>query len=365
MSETRLYLSPSFFSEREQVLVEHGPLTAAAFRYASGVCGLRIANERGELVMLPFQGQQIWSASFNGRDLTMKSMFEQPRPTRTYLENYGGFLLHCGFTAMGVPGPNDSHPLHGELPNAPYDKAWLVAGEDEKGQYLELSGTYRHTVAFSFNYSASPQVRLYAGQSTLWIRLSVTNLKKSPMEYLYLAHANFRPVDNGRLVYSASYTPERVRVRSSIPSHVHPPAGYAEFLQELAKEPHKHHALVPGLGFDPEVVFFIDYLTDEQGWAHSMQIHPDGSADYIRHRPEQLDKGVRWISRTADQDALGLILPATAEPEGYQAEKEKGNIKVLGPGETWRCDFQMGALSADEANAMEETINNIRQSTRD
>jgi len=108
--------------------------------------------------------------------------------------------------------------------------------------------------------------------------------------------------------------------------------------------------------FDPEVVFFIDYVADEEGWAHSMQVHPDGSADYIRHRPAQLDKGVRWISRTADQDALGLVLPATAEPEGYLAEKAKGNIKVLPPQGVFRCEIEMGVLAPPEARRMEEKI---------
>lgn len=360
MPHTRIYLSSLFFTDREQNLVEFGPLSAAAFRYPSGVAGLRLRNERGELVMLPFQGQQIWSAAFNGRELTMKSMFDQPHPTRTYLENYGGFLLHCGFTAMGVPAGGDTHPLHGELPNAPYETAWLDAGEDEAGPYLELGGQYRHTVAFSTNYLAEPAVRLYAGRSTFTVQLKVTNLKRTPMEYMYLAHANFRPVDNARLAYSAPYDPQHVRVRTSIPSHVHPLPGYAEFLAELAKEPQKHHVLAPGLAFDPEVVFFIDYRTDEAGWAHTLQIHPDGAADYIRHRPDQLDHGVRWICRTPDQDALGLLLPATAEPEGYSAEKAKGNVKVLGPRETWRCEFELGALDEAEARRVEDLINRIR-----
>ena len=138
MIETILHLTPAFFSERERVLVEHGPLTASTFRYDSGVCALRLKNDLGELVMLPFQGQQIWSAVFGGRDLTMKSMFTEPSPTRTYLENYGGFLLHCGVTAMGVPAGADTHPLHGELPNAPYQQASLSAGEDARGAYLAL-----------------------------------------------------------------------------------------------------------------------------------------------------------------------------------------------------------------------------------
>lgn len=359
MTDTRLFLSPSFFGEREQVLVEHGPLSASTFRFPTGVLGLRMENERGEIVMLPFQGQQIWSARFNGRELTMKSMFDQPNLTRSYLENYGGFLIHCGATAMGVPTEKDNHPLHGELPNAPYEKAWLECGEDKNGLYIELGGSYKHTVAFSYNYVATPAVRLYAGASTVYVSMTVTNLKKSPMDLMYLAHINFRPVDNSRLAYSAHYDPQHVRVRASIPSHVKPLPGYREFLDELSQDPVKHHVLAPGLAFDPEVVFFIKYDTDSSGWAHSLQIHPDGSADYVRHRPDQLSHGVRWICRTPDQDALGLVLPATAESEGYTAEKEKGNIMVLGPGEVFHCEYEIGAVTADKVKEIEALINQI------
>ena len=90
-----------------------------------------------------------------------------------------------------------------------------------------------------------------------------------------------------------------------------------------------------------------------------MQVHPDGSADYIRHRPTQLDKGVRWICRTPDQDALGMLLPSTAEPEGYAAEKAKGNVKVLPGGAVFQCILECGVLTEQEARAMEKKIEGI------
>jgi hypothetical protein len=360
-TETIVNLSPKFFTERENILIEHGTLAASMFRFASGVAGLRLKNERGQLVMLPFQGQQIWSATLDGRNLTMKSMFDEPRPTREYLETYGGFLIHCGATAMGVPSQEDTHPLHGELPNAPYQEAYLVVGQDERGTYVGLGGRYRHTVAFNHNYSAEPLVKLYTGSSLFRLTMTITNLKHSEMELMYLAHVNFRPVDNGRLVYSAPCTPEHVRVRTSIPSHIRPLPGYTAFIEELGRNPARHNMLAPDLLFDPEVVFFIDYLADEQGWAHSLQVHPDGSADYIRHRPEQLDHGIRWISRTADQDALGLVLPATAEPEGYLAEKAKGNLKTLPPKGAFHLELEIGTLAQPEAERMEEKIARIVQ----
>lgn len=357
--ETNINLQPYFFNEAEKQLAECAGLTASTFTYNSGVCALRLTNGVGHIIMLPFQGQQIWHAEFFGRPLTMKSMFDQPYPTQTYLNTYGGFLIHCGATAMGVPTEKDSHSLHGELPNAAYQTAQLLIGQDEGGIYMGLTGTFRYTVAFSHNYVAVPVVKLYADSSKIAASLTIKNLKRSPMELMYLAHANFRPVDNGRLVYSALCDPAHVRVRSSIPPHVRPPAGYQEFLQELEANPEKHNLLAPGLAFDPEVVFFIDYLTDGSGWAHSLQLHPDGAADFISHRPTELDHGVRWISRTADQDCLGIILPATAEPEGYSAEKAKGNIKTLPGGSEFHFDLLLGALTPTEAKQMEEKIAQI------
>ncbi len=357
--ETKVTLRPHFFTDGEHTLVERGALTATTFRFSTGVCAVRLSNGAGSLVLLPFQGQQIWSAEFGGRKLAMKSMFSEPNPTRAYLETYGGFLLHCGATAMGVPGEGDTHPLHGELPNAPYQHAYVVVGADESGSYIGLGGEYRHTVAFSTNYAARPLAKLYAGASRCTVTLTVENLKKTSMELMYMAHVNFRPVDNGRLVYSAPCTPEHVRVRKSIPSHVKPGPGYREFLEELTEYPERHNVLKPELTFDPEVAFAVDYMADAEGWAHSMQVHPDGSADYIRHRLSQLDSGVRWICRTPDQDALGIILPATAEAEGYSAEKAKGNIKELQAGDCYTVEIEVGVLDVAEAQAMETHINQI------
>jgi Domain of unknown function (DUF4432) len=360
MPESIIHLQPSFFAESEKILVEHAGLTASSFLYPSGVHAIRLQNNLGQMTVLPFQGQQIWHLEFFGRTLTMQSMFEGPQRGAPYLQTYGAFLLHCGASAMGVAGPGDTHPLHGELPNAVYQTAQLVIGKDARGAYIAVTGTYKHTVAFAHNYRAQPVVKLYANSSRFPIQMNIHNLKRTPMELMYMAHANFRPHDHAHITYTAQYTPEHVRVRTSIPSHVKPAPGYREFLAELAANPSKHHVLEPGMQFAPEVVFFIDYLSDEHGWAHAMQILPNGQADLISHRPGELDFGVRWISRTPDQDCFGLNLPATAEPEGYTAEAAKGNIKILDAGATWTCNMEVAALDPDEAARMATEITRIR-----
>lgn len=358
-SETRVHLSPAMFAERECPLVTHGPLTASAFRFESGVAGLRLTSDTGELVMLPFQGQQVWSAKFAGRDLTMKSMFPQPRPTREFLETYGAFLVHCGFTAMGVPGPQDQHPPHGEAPNAPYDHVFLAPGEDERGAFFGVGGQYRHTVAFAHNYLAEPFLKLYAGATTFDVSVTVTNLKATPQELMYLAHINFLPVDGSRLVYSAVCTPEHVRIRPDIPKVAAPGSEFAALVKALETDPARHELIKPGLAFDPELVLNIDYSADGDGWAHTMQLHPDGQADYVAHRPDQLKVGVRWICRTPDQDAMGMVLPATAESEGYTTEKARGNLVQIPPHGRYVCEYRVGVLDKGAAAAMERTIRGI------
>ncbi|TRZ48595.1 DUF4432 family protein [bacterium] len=346
--QTTINLIPDQFTHLETTLAEHGELSASIFRYQSGVCAVRLKNAYGELVMLPFQGQQIWDATMLGRRLTMRSMFDQPYPTRDFLSTFGGFLVHCGATAIGSPGPEDTHPLHGELPNAPFQSAALVFGTDKKGDYIGLTGTYRHIVAFNYNYTATPLVKLYAASSVFTVSMTIYNLKASSMPLMFLEHVNFVPVNGGRLVQTVICKPESMRVRANTPPFMEVASGYREFVKVLQEHPEKHFVFEPGLIYDPEMVLYLNYLADNKGWAHTLQIHPDGSADLLRHRPEQLNHGTRWIYRTADQDALSME-PCTAELEGFNAEKQKGNVRYLPGGATFSSDLEIGILLPDEA----------------
>jgi hypothetical protein len=137
------------------------------------------------------------------------------------------------------------------------------------------------------------------------------------------------------------------------------PPGHAEFLRELARDPSRHNVFAAGQAYDPEAVLYVDYLADREGWAHSMMAHPDGYASCIRHKPSQLRHGVRWISRTPDQDCLGIVLPATAEPEGYAAEKAKGNVQSLAGGDSVRYEIEAGLLTPAEAKTEEAAITSI------
>jgi hypothetical protein len=342
----RIDLQTITFGEKERPVAEGAGFIVSAFRYDSGIAALRVKNRRGEIIVLPFRGHQIWRATFDDRDLTMKSMFEEPVQTPHYLETYGAFFIHCGATAIGAPGPGDRHPLHGELPLAPFQKGHIEI--DEAKSTCAIVGTYEHTVAFTYHYFATSTYVLGADSTLIDVSLQVDNLKKSSMDLMYLAHANFRPVDNGELFYSAKASAKTVRVRKSIPGHITPKPGYREFLEELAGNPTLHHVLKPELAFDPEVAMMIDMVADKQGFAHALLKRPDGISDYMRYRPDQCAQCCRWICRTPDQDAIGMAFPSTSEVEGYTAEKNKGLYVDLQGRKSWRVEMRMGTLSKSE-----------------
>jgi len=353
---TTIHLESCSFDKLETTLVEFASLKASIFRYSSGVCGLRLANAHGNLVILPYQGQQIWSMEFAGQSLAMQSVFDEPQQTTDFLSNYGGFMLHCGLLSMGNPGPEDNHPLHGELPNAPYQRAFVRTGCDEKGAYLEAGGTYRHSIAFTCDYRAEPLVRLYEKETTVQLSLTMTNLKKTPLEYMYLAHLNFKPMDGGRLVYTAPCSAEDVEVYRELAEPFVPTPEYSAFLERVAQNPAIMNRIDPEHVLDPEILMYFNYFADHEGWAHSLHIQPDGYAGYVKHRPQQLGKVVRWIARTGSEDTLGLALPATATNKGYTKEKANGNMRVLPGGDSVRFDIEAGLLRPERAKAMEEYI---------
>jgi len=360
--KTAVQLRDNYFTEKERNFIEHAGLNVSLFRFDTGVAAIRVVNKRGGIIVLPYQGQQIWRCSFDERELTMKSMFDEPVSTTDYLGTYGGFFLHCGVTTIGVPQKNDTHPLHGELPNASYQEAYIKCGNNDKGNYVVIGGKYEYTVAFNHHYIAEPQITIYEDSSIIDITMKITNLLKTQMDLMYLGHLNFRPIDYSKLVYSADYDVKSIDVNANVPDHIKTSVSideFRKFLEKLKNDPVLHHIMHPDMLYDPEVVMSIKYKADENGIAHTMQIHPDGYADYASHKPSQLPRTLRWISRTPDQDAFGMVLPSTSGNSGYNAERAAGNYITLAAGNSITFDMQAGLLTPDETKTMRSKIEAI------
>jgi hypothetical protein len=352
-------LTEGLFTSREMALANVGALSASTFQYSTGVAGLRIKNAVGEIEMLPFQGQQIWRARFYGRALTMRTMFPEPIPNVDYVSTYGAFLIHCGAAGMGSPGPHDNHAAHGELPNATYNSATLVVGRDERGSFISVMGEFKYTVAFSQNYFARPKVTIREKSGRLDVEMEIENLKLSAMEYMYLTHINYLPVDNGRIIDTVPEGKESCYITHTFENLRASSPEYKKMIEAYEADPESHRRFNPSRIFDPEIVLAVHPKVDSSGWASSLHLLPDGQADFVRHRTDQFDHSLRWIVRSPDMDALGLLLPSTAEPDGYTAEKAKGNISILPPKSKIRYFFECGALSKVETAQMVREIEAI------
>lgn len=349
---TRFALRPAAFDEVERACVEHGDLRATLFRYPTGVEAIRLSNRRGDLVVLPYLGQMIWSARFDGVDLTMRSIFAAPRRAKTIVETYGCFAFHSGLLRNGVPGPDDDHAPHGEMPCAAMDEAGIEAGADDEGPFLRVTGSHEYAMGFGAHYRARPSVTLRAASALFDMAMRVENLSAASMDLMYMCHANFAYAQGAEILQEAPFSLQATRVRSAVPGHVRPNPDYLAFIDELAADPSGSRTLDDGARYDPEQVFYVEGLgTDAAGATRAMLLKPEGDAFFMRYRPSEFPKTVRWILKGGDQAVAAFALPSTCEPEGYSAERAKGNVRVLAGGETADFTVRLGHLDAGEASA--------------
>jgi hypothetical protein len=360
--EVLISLDKSYFSEKEKTLLQVGALSASLFQYRSGIHAVRLRNPDGHIILLPFKGQQIWDAVFNRRSLKMKTMLDEPIQTDFFLNSYSCLMMHCGALRMGCPGPDDTHPLHGELPYVDYHSAEIVLGEDEEGKYIGVAGTYEHKPAFAPNYCARPLIKLYENSDILAISIEIQNLLQQAMELMYMCHLNFRIGDKSSIVQTLGWSAEDMVLSIA---HLHEQDKLSksklELLDRLKQEPALTQTLDRKDVYDPEINFFLGRpKVDENGWAHYLQILNDGSGNYVSYQPVVLDHAVRWIWKNEDYDVLGLVLPSTCDPEGYIREKAKGNVKEIPGGESATFTIKAGYLDSERTETMRKFIENNR-----
>ncbi len=348
----KLNLQKNFFTYDKKTLIKHGEFKIKAFRYESGVEALKIKNEKCSFIFTPFKGQQIWHFKVDGEEVSMQTEVKEPQATMTYLENYGGFLYHCGLISFGAP--DAEHPHHGEIPNAIYDKAYIKCGEDEDGKYIILGGELEHNTAFVRHYKFKPEIKIYEDSSVFKINVNIENLRAYPLEWMYLCHINFRPFEVAELVASTRYDNEHIKLYRS--------EGSPE-LQAYFDKLEKDFTIMNKVNkaeqvYDPEICFGVKYESDENNRAYTLQDTGNGAC-YVSHPADILTNGVRWISRTRNEQAMGMVLPATGEHLGYANAKEKGQIQVLEPNGKLSFTIEAGYISTDEAEIVKAKIADI------
>ena len=348
----KLNLTRGCFDSTKRELLTHGGITVHALKYRSGVEALEVRNSRVSFIFTPFKGQQVWHFTVDGNDLSMKTTIKEPTASSVYLENYGGFLYHCGVISFGVP--DQIHPQHGELPNITYDTAYIECSSDERGSYIALGGSVEHNTSFIRRYRFLPELRLYENGTVLTLTVKLENLRAYPMEYMYLCHLNFCPIEGATLLTSARTDPEHTKIykteiNDSLTSYIH------TLESDISKMTVVDRA---SQCYDPELCFGITHDSDENGRAYTMQYTENGAC-YVSHPTKELPYSIRWISRTENEDSMGMVLPCTAEHLGYDYAKEHGQLKILDPNATLEFTIEAGYLDPKDADKLKEKIESI------
>lgn len=339
----------------------HG-MTASLSRYATGIEALTITTPRGWVQLLPWLGQMIWDAQFDGVRLTMGSPFDAPRPARVIVETYGCLAFHSGLLRNGCPGPDDDHLLHGEMACATMDSARIEVGQDDHGPFMRLAGHVDHIMGFGPNYRAEPSVTVRPDATVFDMAMRVTNRSYAPMDLMYMAHANFGFVPGGCIHQGAPYSPDRTRVRTAIPAHVPATPTYRGFLDELAQDPARMQRLDQPERYDPEQVFYIENPgVDGAGLTHLMLQRPEGDGFTMTYAPEGFPKLVRWVLVNGDAQVAAFALPSTCYPEGFASEQAAGRVRRLGPAEVAEFSVSMGYADRAAAQQMAARIANLNE----
>ncbi len=356
------YLDKANFTDAEKQIISHGDIRVSTFRYSTGTAALKVENKRGYFTVLPFWGHQIWRANFDGIDLHMDTGLAEPTEVEQFLESYGCFVMHSGLSGVGAPGPEDSHKPHGDLPVAAFKEPRVECGEDEGGRYVKVLATFHKYKTYSDNYKFTSGYKLYENGAVIASSVKIENLRKRPMEYAYLCHINFMPFDGAKLYCTAPCDKDHLEVFKAIPASMPEKDARAlsDYMDKMQNTPEVHYTVDSKTQmYDPEIVARIDYLADEEGYAHTMQKRTDGYACYVKHPVEPLNNSLRWISRTQDEEAMGMVLPATADNKGYTYAKKAGKIRTIEGEGTLEFTISFGLLVPGEADAMQKKIEKV------
>ena len=261
-----------------------------------------------------------------------------------WLRNWGGGLLttcgaeHALFMAEDRADQyhyqakaTESFGLHGRISNLP---ARLVGyGERWDGETCTLwaEGETRQAAVFGEQLTVTRRIEARVGESRLTLRDTVTNVGWDPTPHMYLYHINigFPVLDDGAELLVPADNPT--------PRGDHDVSGYRQF-----------HGPTPA---------FIEEVTE-----HEVRSERDGSVPvaivnrarglgaYEVFNRNQLPFHFVWRMLGQGTYAVG-IEPSTNRVAGRLDARERGELIVLGPGETRTYDVELGAL--DGAAAIE------------
>jgi len=304
--------------------------------WADGVeRGLRVADVRTgsglAFSVLLDRGMDIGPAAYQGQPIAWVSpagwahpMYFDPQGLGWLRTFGGGLLTGCGLTYLGAPGEDEGEPLglHGRLSHLPashvrVEEAWQG---DECSFWVE--GEMRQARVFGENLRLTRRVTVELGGNRIMLHDRVENLgvSASPLMILYHINVGFPFLDESSQLLAEEHSVE--------PRDAEAEPGLGEWM----------HFQKPSAGY-AEQVFYHDLPADKNGWANIRLVNPARKLGLrVGFLKATLPNLVEWKMMGQGTYVLGLE-PANCRAGGRSAERRRGTLQTLQPGE--QREFQV------------------------
>lgn len=330
-----------------------------------GVDIVEIDNGKLSFAVLPTRGMGILEGACGGTRFGWDSPVKDPvHPAFINLQERGGlgwlkgfneWIVRCGLSSMGAPGPdvmvdNNGNPseeflnLHGKIANTPARKVGLEITKEE----IILRGEVEETMLFGPGLRLHTEIRTAFGSGALTINDTVTNLGKQPCEHELLYHVNYgKPLlEKGArfLAPLKRMAPRDARAAEGCKSfdrYGAPTGGFVEqvYFMELAAKPRSRET--------------VAMLRNAAGDAASV----------LRFSVRDFPCFSLWKNTAAVEDGYVTGLePGTAFPNARQFERAQGRVIELPGGASRNTSLTVEALATKKAvQAVEAEIRQVQK----
>lgn len=318
---------------------------------AKGVSTLRVRTGTGlEFWVVPDRGMDIFEATFQGISLCWHSPTGLVHPAyysargAGWLRSFsGGLLATCGLTTAGTASEDNGESLgvHGSISNTPAEAvSWSERWQGDDCLFT-VSGKVRETSVHGPNLVLERTISSSLRSESFSLHDVVENqgARASPLMVLY--HFNFGfPLLTER---SVMHAPSRA---------VEPADDWAARTKETW-----NRFEAPQQGIE-ERVYFHQMAPDPAGRVTVVLVSDGERPEFgiaLSYDSNTLPRFVQWKMTGTNHFVLGLE-PANCWTLGRKAERDRGTLQMLSPGERREFRLELRVL-----NGAEEVLKAIRR----
>ena len=326
----------------------------------SGCRAVRLRNGAGlDMTILTDRGMAIYDVVFRGSQLSFQTAAGPVHPAYSAPFRHtwpAGFMTLCGLTNVGTACVDNGEecPTHGLAGSIPAKEivsggAWTSDGDYE----IFVQGVIQESRLFGYDLVLTRRISTRIGESVFWIDDTIENRGPRPAPFMLLNHMNigFPLLDENALLLlpRGETTPRDEAARAGLDSCT-------------AFEP-------PSDDYN-EQVFYHDCQADAEGFVRVALINRQfdqgrGLGVYVQYKKAEYPVLVEWKMMRSGLYVCG-IEPANCHVEGRVAERNRGTLVMLEPGEVKAMGLEVGVLSgAKEIDSMESEFEWVEDDTEE